>query len=438
TQISLSHKTSIQAELRKSETENGDIILSFNPDNFSPTKRDDDNTKSIRLGLHHKFSPNSNLIGSFIYREADLGAHQFDNVKYDWIKNDEGYLHEVRHSFVSERLIFTSGIGYFKLDEKDKKTLVMFFPQPIPPYVADIPDEEIKIRHINLYIYSNINYPQKFSWTVGGSADFLKKDSIKQDDPLNKSSIINIDQFNPKLGLTWNPFSGTTFRAAGFRVLKRTLISNQTLEPTQIAGFNQFFDDFDTTKSWRYGIGFDQKIFKWLYGGMEFSKRDIKAPINFGTSNAYELEANVNERFDRIYLYWTPLYWLALSTEYNFDRFEMNPNDPLPLEVVYVRTHQFPFGINFFHPSGFSARLKLTYFDQKGEFGNKTYGITTGEDDFWVVDASIRLRFPERSGFFSIEGKNIFDQKFKYQNMDLAHPLVYPKRLILARFTIGF
>jgi hypothetical protein len=42
---------------------------------------------------------------------------------------------------------------------------------------------------------------------------------------------------------------GTTLRAAAFRVLKRTLITDQTLEPTQVAGFNQFFDDANLTEA---------------------------------------------------------------------------------------------------------------------------------------------------------------------------------------------
>ena len=68
-------------------------------------------------------------------------------------------------------------------------------------------------------------------------------------------------------------------RAAAFRVLKRTLITQQTLEPTQVAGFNQFFDDFNLTEAWRYGGAIDQKFTKDLFGGVEFSKRDLKVPF---------------------------------------------------------------------------------------------------------------------------------------------------------------
>ena len=87
------------------------------------------------------------------------------------------------------------------------------------------------------------------------------------------------DQFNPKFGITWKPIPGTTLRAAVFRTLKRTLITDQTLEPTQVAGFNQFFDDTNATEAWRYGGAIDQKFTKDLFGGVEFSKRDLKVPI---------------------------------------------------------------------------------------------------------------------------------------------------------------
>ena len=81
---------------------------------------------------------------------------------------------------------------------------------------------------------------------MGISADYLNGDSL-----VTK----NKDQYNPKFGVEWNPWVDTTVRAAAFKVLKRTLVTNQTLEPTQVAGFNQFFDDIDGASAWRYGVG---------------------------------------------------------------------------------------------------------------------------------------------------------------------------------------
>jgi outer membrane receptor protein involved in Fe transport len=58
---------------------------------------------------------------------------------------------------------------------------------------------------------------------MGVSGDFIEADSDDIDDK---------NQANPKVGVVWYPFPNTQLRAAVFRVLKRTLTSNQTIEPT--------------------------------------------------------------------------------------------------------------------------------------------------------------------------------------------------------------
>jgi len=86
-----------------------------------------------------------------------------------------------------------------------------------------------------------------------------------------------------------------------------------------------------------------------------------------------------------------------------------------------------------------TARLKGAYFDQKGEFGNRAWGpLEPGEDQFWVVDASIGYRLPKRWGLITLEGRNLFDEDFMFQDMDPANPRIYPERLVLARITLAF
>ena len=70
--------------------------------------------------------------------------------------------------------------------------------------------------------------------------------------------------------------------------MKRNLISDQTIEPTQVAGFNQFFDDAEGTDTWRYGIAVDQKFSAHVYAGTEFSKRDLKVPFSVTTAGITE------------------------------------------------------------------------------------------------------------------------------------------------------
>src|SRR4030067_929905 len=71
----------------------------------------------------------------------------------------------------------------------------------------------------------------------------------------------------------------TPVRAALSRPLKRALVNGQTLEPTQVAGFNQFFDDAEGTRSWRYGAAVDHAFSGNLFGGAEYSRRKLDLPI---------------------------------------------------------------------------------------------------------------------------------------------------------------
>jgi len=82
----------------------------------------------------------------------------------------------------------------------------------------------------------------------------------------------------PKFGLLWNLTPETDPAGGGIQTFKRTLLTNATLEPTQVAGFNQFYDDFDGVDAWKYGVALDQKILKNLFGGVEASMRDMKVP----------------------------------------------------------------------------------------------------------------------------------------------------------------
>jgi hypothetical protein len=238
------------------------------------------------------------------------------------------------------------------------------------------------------------------------------------------------------VGFTWNPLPGTTVRAAAFRVLKRTLITNQTVEPTQVAGFNQFFDDANVTEAWRYGGAIDQKFTKEFFGGVEFSKRDLTVPFLDFVDPSVTRESDVNEYLARTYLFWTPHRWLALRADYLFEK--VTNEVVFGEQPVELRTHRVPLGINFFHPSGFSAALTATYWNQSGKFERLATGIVqSANDDFWTVDAGLSYRLPKRYGFITIGATNLFDKKFKFYNTDFNNPYVKPDRTIFAKVTLA-
>lgn len=418
-QVSPAYHTSVQTEFRFADTEKGDRDLRFFPNDFLPDQRQDRETQSARLGIHHAFSPSSNIIASVIYRDVKdelrdmvpLGAVNFDT-------DEDGFLVESQHLFRWGALHIVSGVGHLSTDGSEVRTV----PLPFPPFSSTEMDD-IDIRHTNLYVYSLINYLENVTVTLGASGDFFD------------GAFVDRNQGNPKVGVTWNPWPGTTVRAAAFRVLKRSLIADQTIEPTQVAGFNQFFDDNEGTKSWRYGVAIDQTFSAEVYAGAELSKRDLDVPFLDTVTNEVR-EVDWKEYLARAYLYWTPHPWVAASVEYQFERFDRDREFGAGIEEV--DTHRVPLGINVFHPSGLSARLNATYVNQDGTFRPQGGTFESGSDEFWVVDAGLRYRLPNRRGFITVEIKNLFDEEFKFQDTDPANPVIQPDRLIIAGITLSF
>lgn len=430
-QAELSPSTSVQAEYRYRNNERGDLRLRFFPDDFFPGERRTEERHTARLGARHAFSPGSTLLGSVMYQDAHFASkdEQPPDEFLTFIGEEEPHTalaSELQYLFRSRRIAFTAGAGYFDINGTSDITIVL------DEVIVPPPDNVVKdtisadLKHANLYGYSYVKLNDQVTATAGVSADFLTGDT---------PTIGEQDQVNPKFGISWKPTPGTTVRGAAFRVLKRTLITDQTLEPTQVAGFNQFYDDLNGTRAWRYGGAVDQEFTRDLFGGAEFARRDLEIPFIPDPSNPVAERENANEDLARAYLFWTPHAWLALRAEYLFERFESDGLTDLPKKLD---THRIPLGISFFHPSGFAASLTATHFNQDGEFVRIGSAVESGSDDFWTVDAAASYRLPKRRGFLTVGATNLFDEKFSFFDSDLRNPIIQPTRRVYARLTLAF
>ena len=55
-----------------------------------------------------------------------------------------------------------------------------------------------------------------------------------------------------------------------------------------------------------------------------------------------------------------------------------------------------------------------------------------------VLDASLAYRLPRRWGILTLEARNLFDERFRFQDTDAANPTIAPGRLILLKFTLAY
>jgi hypothetical protein len=353
-QAAITPELNAQVELRRRELDQGDLNFNFDRNNFSDNLRHDLDEDIARAGLRYSPTPKSDFLLSFIYsdqkvRDRDTVPFFFTDVELD----EESYQVEGQHLYRRDRFNVTAGLAFSYVDgHLDGRFDPREFPPVFPPiHSSSNPD----ITHPRGYVYSNVRFPDPVLWTAGVSYDeYDEKDTVNGDG-------LDVSQANPKFGVQWNVTDDVRLRAAAFRTVKPAVVNNRTLEPTQIAGFNQFFDDINGTKSWRYGVGFDWRLTKNLFTGAEFTWRDLSEPI-FQDDDDTKFESRDEELY-RGYLYWMPLPRVALSAEIIYDEFDaeegLDTEDfNLPKKV---QTFSVPVAVRYFHPAGFFTGVGVTY-----------------------------------------------------------------------------
>ena len=429
-QASVAYQTSIQAEARYSDLRSGELELRFDPNNSLNDLRNGDRTRSIRIGLNHAFNPNLHLILSGIYNRDDGGTDlpssgYFSSGKYD------GYTGEGQVRYRSDIFNVIAGGGYTESRGHTYDKLI--YSDPDLGTIQYDSESRDNTYHTNGYLYTMTQLPKNLIWILGISYDRYNAPELEQ------------DQINPKLGAIYTPWEGTTLRAAAFRVLKRPFLQNQTIEPTQVAGFNQFYDEGNGTEFWRYGVAVDQRILRNLFGGVEYSKRDIEVTYLDYLSVpgvALSKQADLDESLFRAYLNWAPHRFLALSVEYQYERFDRGVDFPGVEMLTKLITQRVPLAVNAFLPCGLFAQLKGTYVWQEGDFLDQnlypTIAFNYGKDSFWVFDAFVGYRLPQRWGAVTVGVKNLFDEGIRFQDTDPANPSITPERFFYARLTLNF
>jgi hypothetical protein len=412
TQWAVTPDLNIQAEYRSKDSSEGDLAFNFDPDDFFKDLDIDRDRDTARLGVRYSPAPKSNILFSYIYSDNEEKRKQkvdFDPVT-DLFLDDKGhdYGNQVEMEYIYEADNFDIIVGgaHYDIDRKLKGDFKVEVEDV--GIVFESQDKlDFDIKQPRGYVYSNIQQTDAITWTVGASYDDYEED------------VLDETSFNPKLGVQWDITNGTRLRAAAFKILKPALTSNRTIEPTQVAGFNQFFDDINGTRSWRYGVGFDTRVSKNLFVGGAATWRELEEPVFLTKENGKRdsRTEDSDEQFHNLYLNWTPLSQLGVTAEISYDRYKRD--DGLRTEFgnlpEKVETFSVPLGITYYNTSGFFAGVGGTYVNQDVDRSNTSIQAD-GNDDFFLVDALIGYRFPKRLGVVSLGAKNLFDKDFKYQD----------------------
>lgn len=431
-QHALTTKLNIQAEVRTRSSDQGNLLQNFDKPSDNPRdaqnrirrKIDDD---VARLGAKYDLSTNQYIIVSGQFNDKKLeDITGVVNLQHNLVsKNIKGYQTEIQYHFRNHLFSLVAGSGVFRTNfDQSSQVISAVNGNPIGNPVPSNGNHD----KTNGYIYSNLNFVPNLNATVGFSYDSYHQTSFR-----------TIDGFNPKFGIQWDILNNLRLRMAWIETIKAPLATYQTIEPIQVAGFNQLFDDLDGTKSRRMGIGLDAHYDSKIFSGFEISTRDLSFPISSSNKHSELVPDTSSTQKQKEELYSGYLYgilhknWSAKSEA----RFEAISGFFQPHKI---ETLSIPTSINYFNPQGFFASITGTYVHQNIERSGMK---NEKPEKFFLVDASAGYRFPNRRGIFSLEARNLFDESFLFQDINFHSSQTtvtrfVPSRTIFARVTLNF
>ncbi|MBX9961501.1 MAG: TonB-dependent receptor [Burkholderiales bacterium] len=445
-QFDVDDRNSFQAEYRYSALASGDVRQNFDQNQYDTSLRQDLRSEMYRAGFRHSENATAHWLATLTRQRNDSLATNylvtptnivfppgFENLyESKRIHNDtDAYTGEIQHLRELSRVQITAGAGGTRVDEnRDQTGALGFVGDPVPPLPVAAPLKTTP-EYYNAYGY--------LGWRVAPGLQVVTALSWDRFEDL----AVSKRQFNPKLGLVWNITDSTTLRAATIRALKRPFAAAQTLEPTQVAGFNQIFDDVSGTESTRMGVALDQRFGERWFAGVEASGRNLDVPV----SNLDGTLARIEQREEQLYRAFVSglvTRQLGVSAEYSFDdQRRMIPadgvGDSFPNRVT---TQMLPLRATLFLGNGVFVRTSFTFVDQSVDTPNGDGTLARERHRFGLTDLMLGYRWPGGRGILSLEARNLFDRQFGFQDTDFAGipriPLFRPGQSLILRATFQY
>jgi len=407
-QVRATDQVYLQAELSESRSDRTVVAFDFDPAGRLPLQVTEE-ISTLRFGGRYEYGPRSQFLLNASTQEYDevLSVGGLDDPL-----SGKAYSIDAQYSFSDTRFGVTLGASNWEGEQT---------------FTASATTEKATFN--NGYIYTRFSDPSRIA-LMQAAVTYASEEVLGS----------TRTRASPKLGAMVTPLPGTTLRFAAFDATRRQTVANQTLEPTQIAGFNQYWDDGVGSSSQQYGVGLDQRFGRNVFVGVEYMKRDIEVPLFLPAPVDFEWE----ERLGRAYAYLAiprrgdrkllPTWSGSLSMDVFYEHLQ-RPEVFAPEGVVDLDTYVVPLAVRFFPNGWLSAKLGATYVRQAGDLQNppELFDVDT---DFWTVDFSLDFRLPRRHGKLTLGVSNLFDEQTPFTTTSLVSTRFAPERVAFARLTL--
>lgn len=421
-QADLNELVSVQAEYRRRDTTSGDRQLNFDLDQYDPSLNDSIEESVYRVGGRLTPAPGHVGLLSAIYtdREDKIDFDRPENPASSPVVTDaRDNVGQIEGQYIGE-LAFgevIAGAGRAVSDGRRRRSAG----------ITRRPTTEREVTATDGYLVLRTELTDELS--LQGRVGYSDVDA----------GDVGMGGFTPALGLLWQPTPNLTVRGAASRTIKRPYVANQTIQPTQVAGLNELFDDPDATRADQIAGAVDLKLRTNLWLGADVYLRDLSREVS--DEDSFNLTDQRDEQYS-VYAYSTIGSRVGISARLIHERFDDDDEgtlEPQKIESIYL-----PLGIGYFHPLGWFGTAEATFVHQDVDTFDFDGNRRMEGDAGWLIDLSAGLRLPNGRGLFAVEVANLLDRELSFQDQsfrssrDTVEPRFLPSRTFLARINFNF
>lgn len=383
------------------------------------------------IGFQYQYSPANQFIGRI--SRSDSGALTIANANLMADVDYSARKTELQWAHSSQIGQWLTGAEH---NNADFTSTVMISALPAPIINESKLDEDV------LYSYlTSTNRKHGLTTTFG----------LEHKKAYNASTQKPDSRTLPKLGIKWAINHQWNLGLAYFESMAPTtsLTAHLSLQPTQIAGFNQIHRGTPAAHGKSKGISLEWKHSPRLTGGVRYLSRDnsneegFTKVINGSPVDEFEtIENRVDNK--NAWLYWSLNDRLSLALEHQYDTFSddyehLTGSTSDGLEEL--KTHRSPITLTYHPTERLSASWVNTYVQQKGIFWKNpttpfdSATIEHGDESFWLMDAFLSYRLPKRRGQWTVGVKNLLGEDYRYEDYNSYDPLLASRTWVPSDYT---
>jgi hypothetical protein len=347
---------------------------------------------------------------------------------------------ELQHLYQSERQSVIAGARYQNESMQTANTMVAtpFVPGRLTSYQPYLPGETSHFDRLSGYGYYQLKLGDSLKLTGGATYDWEHFPLNIGSPPLSNQED-DRGRLSPKFGLDWTPGDGTRVRADFARSMGGLINdSSTTIEPSEIAGFNQSFRSlipqsagFGTPPALlfeTYGVGVDHKFPTGTYIDVEgqwltsrgnqligawtatpaLALNDLNQAQYFQEQDAF---ASISQLIGKE---------VSVGARYTLTAVDVTANDFSPVTgLAYLQNHEnstlneFSLFGNFYVPCGFFSQFQANWWIQHNAYNNfAAGGLSEPGNNFWQCNLYAGYRFPRRHIELMVGLVNMFNQGY--------------------------